>query len=610
MTTTMLLLAASLPGQPDIEVVQRPGEPAFTLQFPGPEAAEDDDPSPFLNYRLAWTVTHGDRTWTVPGYFAADGDAAETGAAAGDVWRTHFRADAPGRYVCVCRFVRGERVAVDAGADAQPLWADGKQITVTVTDEHLADSRGVLEYVDAHHLRWSRSGEWFLKSGADSPENLLAYADFDDTRSLKSGKDAERNHRGSLHRYQPHVADWTEGDPTWQDGKGKGLVGALNYLASVGVNSVYFLPMNLAGDGRDVWPYADPDDLTRFDCSRLDQWRIVFEHADRLGICLHVVLSETENESLFEVRDPATQDVPAEQAPFSDLRKLYCRELVARFGHVGGLVWNLGEENGSKDADKDRSGPGRSNTTAQRQAFAAYLKSIDPHERPVVVHTFPGHYDAVYTPLLGDTGFAGPSLQMGNMKQTHAETLKWRIRSAQAGRPWVVCLDEIGPAKFGVAPDSVDPDHNDVRRYALWGNLMAGGAGCEWYFGYQHPHNDLNLEDFRSRDAMWRQTAVATGFFRKHLPFWEMQPADALLSGDGHVLAKSGGVYAVYLPAADAVTSLTLPAGEYTLRWFDPHAGGALQTGSAESLNATGTAVSLGRPPTREGDWVALLTAD
>ena len=31
----------------------------------------------------------------------------------------------------------------------------------------------------------------------------------------------------------------------------------------------------------------------------------------------------------------------------------------------------------------------------------------------------------------------------------------------------------------------------DVRKQTLWGNLMAGGAGVEYYFGYQLPENDL-----------------------------------------------------------------------------------------------------------------------
>ena len=57
---------------------------------------------------------------------------------------------------------------------------------------------------------------------------------------------------------------------------------------------------------------------------------------------------------------------------------------------------------------------------------------------------------------------------------------------------------------------------------------MAGGAGVEWYFGYSHPHDDLDAEDWRSRGAMWAQTRHALEFFHAHLPFWRMQEADAL----------------------------------------------------------------------------------
>lgn len=55
-----------------------------------------------------------------------------------------------------------------------------------------------------------------------------------------------------------------------------------------------------AGDGKDVWPWIDPYERTRYDCSKLDQWKIVFDHMDKLGIMLHVVTQETENELLLD----------------------------------------------------------------------------------------------------------------------------------------------------------------------------------------------------------------------------------------------------------------------------------------------------------------------
>ena len=48
-----------------------------TLVFDGPETSETDDYNPFLNYRLNVTFSHAGsgKSYKVPGYFAADGNA-------------------------------------------------------------------------------------------------------------------------------------------------------------------------------------------------------------------------------------------------------------------------------------------------------------------------------------------------------------------------------------------------------------------------------------------------------------------------------------------------------------------------------------------------------
>jgi len=40
-------------------------------------------------------------------------------------------------------------------------------------------------YIGGRFLRFAGTGEYFLKLGPDSPETLLAYADFDDTIARK-----------------------------------------------------------------------------------------------------------------------------------------------------------------------------------------------------------------------------------------------------------------------------------------------------------------------------------------------------------------------------------------------------------------------------------------
>lgn len=606
--TWFILSCASVPG------VQVTGDLSvwhpLALTVSGPRSSEAAEPNPFLDYRMiVFMTSESGRRFKVPGYFAADGNAADSGAESGNRWRAVWTPDESGVWHYRVSLVSGPHIALEPNETGISAPGDGLEGDLIISDPPDGRSdpmgRGRLRYSGHRYLQYGGDHSYFLKAGADSPENFLAYDEFDSSPPAPSAAGSQREgeaKRTRLHHYGPHIADWSQGDPTWKNGRGKGIIGALDYLAGQGVNSVYFLTMNIEGDGDDVWPYRSRTDRYRFDCSKLDQWNRVFDHMDRLGIALHVVLTETENESLFESE---------EGGDFADSRKLYYRELIARFAHHSGVVWNLGEENGWNNDGWDSDAPQtRGNTTPQRKEFAAYIRFLDPYGNPIVVHTLPGDYERIYEPLLGFKSFDGPSLQMGDMHQTHAETLEWVRRSEASGHPWFVCLDEIGPADTGVLPDAHDPQHDDVRHFALWGNLMAGGAGCEWYFGYKYPNNDLNLEDFRSRQNMWSQTRIAVRFFQDHLPFVQMEPADELIrGGDGYCLAQSGKVYAVYQPAGESL-QLWLPKAEYRIRWFDPLQGGELRTGSRASVDGPGFE-TLGNPPgDSKQDWVILAELD
>ncbi len=112
---------------------------------------------------------------------------------------------------------------------------------------------------------------------------------------------------------------------------------------------------------------------------------------------------------------------------------------------------------------------------------------------------------------------------------------------------------------------------------------------------------------------MWDQTRHALEFFQKHLPFWSMWPANDLVDDEcAYVFAREGDIYAVYLPEAGRVR-VTIAPGAYSLEWYDPRNGGALQTGSRKTVRAgemqmrSDGAVALS-PPSHPGkDWVALL---
>lgn len=571
-----------------------------TLNIPGPNVAEWDAKNPFLDYKLDVTFTNGQKSYTVPGFFAADGNAAETSADGGNIWKVRFRPDDMGTWNYKVSFLEGENIVVkDKGTSGEPLPVDGSEGSFEISESEKPgndfSAKGRIVNGGDGYVGFQETGEIWIKNGADSPENFLAYADFDQTSrfSLKTTvREGEADPKKDLHKYEAHVADWKEGDPVWQGDKGKGIIGALNYLSSQGVNSVYMLTMNIMGDGKDVWPYTSHNERYRFDCSKLDQWEVVFDHMDNLGMMQHFVLQETENECLLDMGYTDVQ------------RRVYLRELIARFGHHPAVTWNMGEENGPTDWSPI------GQTHEQKVAMANYLKATNPYPNIVVVHTHSNdsHQDEYLEPFLGFKNLDGPSMQIGNPMRVHQRIKKWVRESEEAGKRWLVNLDEIGPASKGVMPDSHDASHDTIRQHCLWGTLMAGGAGVEWYFGYRYPHNDLNLEDFRSRENWWKQSTIATDFFSR-LPVDSMRNTDELINiENGYCFSKPGEFYVVYLPSGEDNCNIQLNSQEaFTVKWFNPREGGELQDGSVTKIKGPGS-VKIGTPPgnARE-DWVVLV---
>ncbi len=553
-----------------------------TLTFSGPSASEEADTNPFLNYRMMVRFTNGDEIIDVPGYFAADGNAAETGATSGNKWRVHFSPPKEGQWNYEVFFHQGTEIAVDDDLNNGTEVADIHGITgsflITSSDKdasHLL-KKGRLQYVEQHYLQYADSKEYFIKVGPDSPENFLAYEDFDNTTDI-----------GGLRKsWAPHEGDWNSGDPQWGDDKGREIIGALNYLAESGMNAFSFITMNIYGDDKNVYPYINYDDYSRFDCSKLDQWEIVFAHATQKSLLLHFKTQEQENDQLLNDGD------------LGALRKLYYRELIARFSHHPALEWNLGEEN--------------SQTTQQQKDMAAYIRKTDPYANNIVLHTFPIEIDEVYSPLLGyNSNLSGVSLQT-RFSNVHQETGKWVLASSDAGKPWVVANDEQNPFQIGTP---VDPDYpgyeeygynqHDIREKTLWGNLMAGGAGVMYYFGGNRIQSDMTAQDFRSRGNIWKYSRIAHDFFKQYLPFSEMQAGDHLVT-EGWCFYKENEIYAIYLPDGGEV-SISLPEGNYNVSWYNPREEGGLISSSVSKV-AGGSDVSTGNPPFDENeDWAVLI---
>jgi hypothetical protein len=147
-----------------------------TLTLEGPTLSETGTPNPFTDHRLNVTFTNGAATLVVPGYFAADGNAAETSATSGNKWRVHFSPDEPGTWSYTVSFRQGTNVAVDpspiAGTAVAPLDGVTGSFEVSATDKTGRDLRGKgrLRYVGKHHLRFAGTGGYFSSRASTRPK--------------------------------------------------------------------------------------------------------------------------------------------------------------------------------------------------------------------------------------------------------------------------------------------------------------------------------------------------------------------------------------------------------------------------------------------------------
>lgn len=378
------------------------------------------------------------------------------------------------------------------------------------------------------------------------------------------------------------MQDWNPGDPTWQDGKGKAIIGVLNYLAGKGLNAFYTLTMNNYGDSRDINPWIHHDEHTRYDVSKLGQWEIVFSHMDRVGLLVMMVTQEEEGEQTL--------------GKLGTKRKLYYRELVARFAHHHGIIWDMDEE-------MDR---WRYFTTQDMKDIANYIREVDPYDHPIQYVQWKAELIddmKTYGQLLGFENFDSIAMQH-DPENTHSETLKWLNKSAAAGHPWLVNLIEMNSQ---IPIDEEDYWHDTQRKFGIWGNYLAGGSGVAFFF--TGAHNDLSVEDYRTRDHLFDLQRYAHEFVVRYLPFTEMRSNDDLTPvSDDYVLAMPGEVYAVYLPNGGTTTlDLSGATGNFEVKWYDPRHGGELQDGSVARVDG-GDVRPLGDAPSEHtSDWAVLV---
>jgi hypothetical protein len=592
---------------------------AVTLSIEGPPMDERTGDNPFSDVRFDVTFTQGKTKWTVPGYFAGCKDAADSGCTGGNMWQAHFLPMAAGSYDWQVRFRRSKDVVFEEyGGDKLPGDGSKGSFAVSEMQRDPIKARGLVHYTGERYYRYSGDNSIFFKFGPDAPENMLAYDEFDATTNFKALRKS----------WQHHAADYNaEAKPfLWGKGKkGKNILGMMRYVADQKMNAISALTWNTSGDDRNVFPHllavpaADYEAMERidqwrkgvvqdrFDISKLAQWQRAFAYADTLGLHLNFKLQEQENDRLMD------------DGAHGRTRKLYLREMIARFGHYLGTTWNMGEENSQRPAEVALS--------------SFYIDALDAYDRPIVLHTFPNQKER-YRPYLGAaSAINGLSLQ-SNLLPARDEMARWRMESDLAGRPWVMSWDEQGPAKGGTSVDDEYPaaklpskrqeivPRAVARRDIIWNALTSGANGGEAYYGYQTGCTDLDCQDHRTRANLWKDAVVALDFFRQHIgeQGLRMRNFDDLTQRDDsdYVFAEPGRIYVIY--KAEKPVALQMPGmeGRFTVDWYDAVNGGGLQKGSVAefALNAGFDEktveplpmAQLGDPPAGgSGEWVALV---
>ena len=447
-----------------------------TFVYKGPQSSEIGEINPFLNYRIDAEISNKSSVYHINGYYAADGNAAHTSAKEGSIWKLHFMPPDTGIWNYTIAFREGNNINIEKLSEikTQPVYTHTGSFYISETEIDTGSfyGYGFLSKDKSGKFYLPFKNKYFLKVGVNSPENFLAYAGFDQTRPT--------------HLYKNHLKDYKGSDYLWQ-GRGSEILGAVDYLHLQGINSMYFIVMTVMGDGDDVWPWISREERYRYDCSKLDQWELLFEYMQSKGMMIHFVFNETENECLL---DGGYLDVQ---------RKLFYKELIARFAHHPGLIWNLGEQIGPAFFSPIGL------PATHILLFADHIRSIDPYEHLIFIHTLPTpvQKDIILIPLLGQANIDGISLYLDPRVDFLEEVKRWEKASGEADNRWIVSTDEFAPPYKGIVPDEYSEDNHDKMMDVFEALLKHNIPGVEWNFGANFPHNDQNCEDFRSRHLFW-----------------------------------------------------------------------------------------------------------
>lgn len=384
---------------------------------------------------------------------------------------------------------------------------------------------------------------WGRLEAVGTAQNRIRYLKFHDGPYwLKAGCDDPENFLGKSSHYDTPA-------------KRKA---AVDYLAGKGINSIYMMTHNIDGDDKDVWPWlgATPAEAkrhssadARFDVARMAGWLDLFEHMQARGVVTYLVL---EDDSAWRGYDHAR----------------HYREMVARFGHLPALLFNFNEEYNENYK------------LPQALAFMQVLKDLDPFHHPRGIHNVNAPTDDYVDASQVD--FTSIQTKGTNPLDHNRLTVDWiqRCQSRQQ-RVLMVGFDEGRP---------------EEDRRAWWSAYFGGGV---WEAHVRPPYD----RPMSAWETVWTELG-GTRVFMESLPFWEMQPANEVVtSGQAFCLAKAGEAYAFYLPEGGGITAELPEGNDFIAAWWSPANGKGGQFQNEWRLHG-GRQTLI---PPAPGDWAARI---
>lgn len=325
-------------------------------------------------------------------------------------------------------------------------------------------------------------------------------------------------------------------------------------ISGTGSNGIYFQVIRShGGDGDSTHnPFVNNDPSLGINVAVLDQWEAWFDEMDANEVVIY----------LFFYDDSAIiwdtgRSVGSEE-------RVFFEAIVNRFEHHRHLIWVVAEEYTEKL------------TSTRVSELASVIRNADDHDHPIAVHKLDG---LSFSEFADDPNIDQFAIQYSEISSTRLHNGMVSAWNNANGR---YNLNMSEAALWGSGA---------IAREKAW--AVALGGAYVMVLGMDIANTAISdLEDLgRLR------------YFMESTNFNEMSPRDDLASADtSYVLAAPGTSYIAYGGGGVSTLGLTMVAGIYDLRWFDPVSGVTIEQASISVQDGVSSFVK----PSGIGNEVAL----